>query len=135
MNSATPIFLALSLVATTAQAEPTIEQMRDHRRVLLVAAPHADNGRLVEQRRMLAHWKDGAKERDVSVIEVVGETVSGSGDTGTMLGRKWHLPPGAFVVILIGKDGHEALRSQEPVSGQALSARIDAMPMRRAGGR
>lgn len=109
--------------------------MRNHRRVLIVAAPDAGDARLIEQRRLLAGWNGGAQERDVTVVELVDSTVRGSSDDGRILRRTMRLPRGRFAVILIGKDGHEALRSRDPVSGQALSDRIDAMPMRRAGGR
>jgi hypothetical protein len=38
-------------------------------------------------------------------------------------------------VVLVGKDGHAALRRSEPIDASTLVATIDAMPMRRAGQR
>jgi hypothetical protein len=38
----------------------------------------------------------------------------------------------AFLVVLIGKDGKEKLRSGVPMPPQELFAIVDAMPMRRA---
>jgi hypothetical protein len=51
--------------------------------------------------------------------------------------RGLHFPSShaAFQVLLIGKDGHVALRSAEPVAAATLQSRVDAMPMRRAGER
>ncbi|WP_302480229.1 DUF4174 domain-containing protein [Sphingomonas bacterium] len=45
------------------------------------------------------------------------------------------MPPGDFQVVLVGKDGHEALRRRGPLPIAALQKTIDAMPMRRAGRR
>jgi hypothetical protein len=135
MRTATPILVALGLVSTAAAATQTVDQMRGNRRVLIVTAPAASDARLVEQRRILTDWKQGADERDVSVVEVIGEQVHGASDNVSTLRRLRHLPLNRFAVILIGKDGHEAVRSTKPLTGKALSHRIDAMPMRRAGRR
>ncbi|MDB5716510.1 MAG: hypothetical protein JWO15_3907 [Sphingomonadales bacterium] len=118
-----------------AAATPTIKQMRGNRRVLIVAAPLGNDARLVEQRHILTDWKQEAADRDVSVIKVVGDQVHGADDNALTLRRVRHLPIDRFAVILVGKDGHEAFRSFEPITGQVLSGRIDAMPMRRAGKR
>jgi hypothetical protein len=135
MKAATPIVIAIGLATTGAATPATLEQMRSHRRVLVIAAPRPDDARLDRQRHMLADWKQGADDRNVSVVQLIGDRVYGSADSGKAIRRSWHVPLSAFTVILIGKDGHEALRSSEPLSGDALSSRIDAMPMRRAGGR
>jgi hypothetical protein len=135
MRTATPILFALGLVSTVASATPTIEQMQGNKRVLIIAAPEASDARLIEQRRILTDWKQGADERDVSVVEVIGEQVHGADDRVSTLRRSRRLPLDQFAVILIGKDGHEAVRSTKPLTGEMLSDRIDAMPMRRAGQR
>jgi len=124
-----PIILAVALAAS-----PTIAQMRWERRVLIVAAPSAEDTALAEQRRILANWKINADARDLTIVEVVGETVRGATDTAAGLRRKYRLPA-AFTAILIGKDGGEKLRSAKPFPAAALEATIDAMPMRKAGQR
>ncbi|WP_174297568.1 DUF4174 domain-containing protein [Sphingomonas bacterium] len=116
-------------------AAMSIAGMRDHRRVLIVAAPAADDPRLRTQRAGLAAWGAGAADRDLAVVEVVGRVVSGAADDAGSLRAAYHLPPGAFMVVLVGKDGHVAHRSGEPVSAAILQGTIDAMPMRRAGKR
>ncbi len=124
-----PIILAVALAAS-----PTIAQMRWERRVLIVAAPSAEDPALAEQRRILANWKNNADARDLTIVEVVGDTVRGATNTAAGLRRKYRLPA-AFTVILIGKDGGEKLRSAKPFPAAALEATIDAMPMRKAGQR
>ena len=134
MKPAIPILIASGLVATAEAAIPTVEQMRGRRRVLVLAAPRADDNRLVRQRQMLTDWTQGAKDRDVSVVAVIGSDIIGASDDGPTLRRTRRLPVAEFTMLLIGKDGHEAVRSHEPLSSRTLTDRIDAMPMRRAGG-
>jgi hypothetical protein len=130
------VALALGIVPLAAPAAaPTIAAMKDHRRVLILTAPSANDPRLVQQHRALAGWRRAARARDVSVVELVGDRVSGAADRARLLRRQWHLPPGSFQAVLIGKDGHEVLRSPRPIAARGLQRTIDAMPMRRAGRR
>ena len=124
-----PLILAIALAAS-----PTVAQMKWERRVLIVSAPTADDPALAEQRRVLAAWKSSAAARDLTVIEIVGDTLRGAGDPAAALRRKYRLPA-TFTAILIGKDGGEKLRSAKPCPAAALEATIDAMPMRKAGQR
>jgi hypothetical protein len=135
MKPAIPIFLALGLATAAEAVVPTVDQMRGQRRVLVVAAPRADDDRLARQRRMLTDWTQGAHDRDVSIVEVIGNKVIGAGDHGPTLRRSRRLPMARFTVLLIGKDGNDAVRSHDPLSSRSLTDRIDAMPMRRAGER
>ncbi len=124
-----PLVLAIALAAS-----PSVAQMKWERRVLIVSAPAADDPALAEQRRVLAAWKSSAAARDLTVVEIVGNTVRGAGDPAAALRRKYRLPA-TFTAILIGKDGGEKLRSAKPFPAAALEATIDAMPMRKAGQR
>ena len=129
-------FVALLLVSMApACAAPRGEGgLEDRRRVVLIDAGNTRDPAVARQRQALAHWT-GAESRDVSVIEIIGDTVLGSADDAASLRRRYDLSDGGFTVLLIGKDGHVALRSRRPLSGSTLAAAIDAMPMRRAGGR
>lgn len=127
--------MLMPAIPAVASAAPTIAAMRDHRRVLIVASPTLADPRLAQQRRMLAGWRRGARDRDLSLVELSSTHVIGASDGATLLRRRWHLPPGDFQVVLIGKDGHEALRSPRPIAAGTLQRAIDAMPMRRAGRR
>lgn len=124
----------LVAAALMMQASPSVAAMQDRRRILIVAAPTATDPRLVAQRNTLAGWR-GAADRDVTVVEVVGDTVTGASDTATSLRHQYRLPATRFAVALVGKDGHVALRADQPILAERLQGRIDAMPMRRAGQR
>ena len=128
-----PFLLAAALAP--APAPDTIAAMKWERRVLLLAAPDSDNAGLVAQRKALADWREAARARDLAVVTVIGNRVSGATDTAATLLRRYRLPTGRFVAILIGKDGGEKLRSDKPIAPEVLAETIDAMPMRRAGGR
>jgi hypothetical protein len=106
-------------------------QMQWHRRVLLVSTPRADDAQFLAQNRALSQWT-GADERDLSVVRIEADAVSGSSDAATTLRDRYHIAA-TFSVALIGKDGHVALRSDDAVTGAQLAAVIDAMPMRRSG--
>ncbi len=123
-----PLLLAVALAAS-----PTVTQMKWERRVLIVSASTAEDPALAEQRRILAACKTNAAARDLTIVEVVGDTVRGASDPAVALRRKYRLPA-TFTAILIGKDGGEKLRSAKPFPA-ALEATIDAMPMRKAGQR
>ncbi len=122
------------LHAVALAASHTIAQMKWERRVLIVSAPTAEDPALAEQRRILVGWKTHAAARDLTVVEIVGDTVRGASDPAAALHRKYHLPT-TFTAILIGKDGGEKLRSAKPFPAATLEATIDAMPMRKAGQR
>jgi len=122
------------LLAVALATSPTLAQMKWERRVLIVAAASGENAALAEQRRILANWKAKSDDRDLTVVEVIGDRVRGAGDTATSIRRKYRLSA-PFTAILIGKDGGEKLRSAKPFPATVLEQTIDAMPMRRAGQR
>ncbi|TXC71645.1 DUF4174 domain-containing protein [Sphingomonas ginsenosidivorax] len=124
----------MSLLLAAALAQATIAQMKWERRILLIVAQTATDPQLAEQRRILAAWRKESDARDLTIVEIVGDRVSGAADSATAVRRKYRLPAG-FTAILIGKDGGEKLRSPRPFPAAALAETIDAMPMRRAGQR
>ena len=123
-----PILLAAAMAAPT-----TLADMRWHRRVLLVSAPHANDPGIVAQRRALAGWDEEARNRDLTIVSVIGNHVDGATDRAASLRKRFRLPESGFVAILIGKDGGEKMRSAKPIVPEVLAETIDAMPMRRAG--
>jgi hypothetical protein len=132
------VLLALAAAGTawaTDAAAQTMAGMRGQRRILLIAAPNPQDHQAVAQRRMLGGWSRQAADRDISLVEVAGARVTGAGDDAASLRRRYGLAPGQFRVLLIGKDGHIALRSARPVAADRLQSIIDAMPMRQAGER
>jgi hypothetical protein len=122
-------------LAVAAASVPSLAELRWQRRVLVVAATSARDPALAAQRNALRGWQRGAEDRDVQVVEVIGDRVTGARDAAAALRAQLRLSRERFGVVLIGKDGRVALRSGEPVLTETLQGRIDAMPMRRAGQR
>ena len=123
------ILIAAALAASTlaAGAGPSgIASFRGHSRVLVVIAPDVDDSRLDAQRRAVATEQDGARERDLVLVESCGDQ-PGAAD----LRQRFGVPRGAFRSILVGKDGGAKLSSAEPIPVEALFDEIDRMPMRR----
>ena len=132
----TTLLLATIGFVSTAQAGPrTIATMRHHRRIILITAPHPNDPQTAAQTAILSHWKKAAADRDISVITIAGATVTGTTDKAAALRSRYGLNPDRFQVLLIGKDGHVAMKSAHPIASETLQATIDAMPMRRAGQR
>ncbi|MEG3178334.1 DUF4174 domain-containing protein [Sphingomonas sp. RB3P16] len=123
------------MLLAAAMAVATVAEMRHQRRVLIVAAPSETDARRIAQRASLDAMPKALDDRDVTVVEVTGDTVRGAPDSAAALRTRWRLPRAAFGVVLIGKDGNAALRRSEPIDRTTLVATIDAMPMRRAGQR
>jgi hypothetical protein len=121
------------LLAGAAFADPTIAAIQGEKRVVLIFTAEARDPYFREQLRFLDAWK-GGEERDVVAVRIVGNSVSGAGDSADSLRRRV-TPNSRFMIVLLGKDGHVALRSSVPIPASELERTIDAMPMRRAGER
>jgi hypothetical protein len=114
----------------------TLAALKDHARPLLIFAPEANDSRLVKQVSLLSEHSKDAAERDLLAVSV---SKRGSYPAGYRLAepdlaearRRFHVAPEEFVVVLVGKDGGEKLRSDAPVAFEKLRDLIDAMPMRR----
>lgn len=112
--------------------------MEDYRwrfRPVLMSAPSDRDGLLLQQREAFSTALDGLRERDIVLIEIVGEDVAtvigpdcpaAAGD----LRERYDIAADRFSVVLLGKDGGIKLLSDEPVSPERLFRLIDAMPMR-----
>jgi hypothetical protein len=127
-----PFLAAASLTVST---PGDVAAMRWERRVVLISAPSAKDAAFARQREILSRWRSEADDRDLTVVEVIGDQVSGASDSGMALRRKYRLSDAGFTAILIGKDGGEKLRSHKPLPAARLEAVIDAMPMRQSGER
>jgi hypothetical protein len=124
----------IGTVGSASLAEPTLAEMQWHRRVLIISTPTVAHPEFVAQQHALAQWQ-GGDDRDVTVVRIEGTAVSGSRESAAELRERYQLPPETFSAVLIGKDGHVALRSATALSGAQLEGVIDAMPMRKAGER
>ena len=130
------LFMPNSLVAQTPPSPTTLAQLRDRYRPLLLFAASPDDPSLLAQLTRLKEAAPGLQERDVLVIAVPYNDpspteLSLSSADAQAARRSFHVAPGDFIAILLGKDGGEKYRSQKPVSFDKLRDKIDAMPMRK----
>lgn len=109
--------------------EKTLRANRWQKRVLLLAAPTAEQADFRQQKALLATQATALNARDFLVLEVFYQQLS-EADT-QFLTRKIGLRPPAFAAVLIGKDGGVKKRSTKPIAPQSLFDIVDQMPMRR----
>ena len=110
-------------------AADTIDSLRWNSRLLLLFAP--DDAAAAPQRAIDAAAVAGYRDRDIRIVEIIGDKVSGAADRAVDLRRRYRAHRDGFAVLLIGKDGGEKLRSARPIPAERLFGTIDAMPMRR----
>ena len=122
----------------------TLVSMRDTFRPLLVFAPSEGDERLQSQLAIVAANADELHERQVIVVLLLVRapakpltSMLNPRDLGSMstpeaavARKRFHVAPGDFTVLLLGRDGGEKLRSHAPIAYATLRDTIDAMPMR-----
>ena len=97
---------------------------RDEKRVLLVFAPSAVDAGYLEQKRGLEAYQTELQDRDMSVFYLLPSDAA-------PLYEHFGVGENSFTVVLIGKDGTEKERYDNPVQPDDLFSTIDQMPMRR----
>jgi hypothetical protein len=125
------LFAALLTILPLGSSAGTINDYTWHKRLLITFAEDAASPGVAKQRASTKDAKEGYAERDLVPIEVIGKSVQGASDSADALRRKYGIAPGAFKVLLIGKDGGVKIDSNEPIDTPRLFNTIDAMPMRR----
>lgn len=113
-----------------------LNDLRDRARPLLVFAPKPDDPQLEIQLRTIREHAAEAQERDLVPIALPYHNPSPtsaqlSATDAEEARRRFHVNPGEFAVILVGKDGGAKLRSGKPITMEKLEETIDAMPMRK----
>jgi hypothetical protein len=113
----------------------SLAALRDRARPLLLFAPTPNDPALQIQLRRLHDHAADLTARDIVIIAIPFESTSPTHATLTVeaaqsVRHRFHIAPTDFVVILIGKDGGEKLRSTKPLTIDKLNETIDAMPMR-----
>lgn len=132
-------YLASSSTPTNEQVtrpEFDIEAFAWTHRPVIVFATTPAVAQLQTQRQSLAAEHAGLNERDMVVVEVIGDQVALNGEpvnavSGELRRRYGVTPDQPFAVLLIGKDTGVKLRTSEPVTPEQLFALIDSMPMRK----
>ena len=114
---------------------PALDRLRDRVRPLLIFAPKPDDPQLEIQIRTLNEHAAETRDRDLVAIALPYNnpsptTAQLSATDAEAVRRRFHVDPGDFRVILIGKDGGEKLRAKKPLPMEKLIETIDAMPMR-----
>ncbi len=112
-----------------------MDKYRGRYRPVAISAPSADSEELQRQRSLFASAGEGMRERDIVLIEAVGQRIT------TLVGpdcdcsakdlrAQYGIDAARFSVVLVGKDGGVKLRAEEAVPAEELFALIDSMPMR-----
>jgi hypothetical protein len=104
-------------------------------RLILVFTPSPDAHPYQALVREVATQRGEILDRDIVLFWVFPDEVRSDnrvfdGSTSAALRKRFSIPPGAFEVILVGKDGGEKLRQRERADLREVFSRIDAMPMR-----
>ena len=137
------LLLALTLTMTL-QAQ-TISSLTDRYRILLVFAPTPQDPQLQLQIKAFDHHESDLRDRDLLIVPVIAQSVppiapetlrllhppAVSPQEQLTLRTRFHVAPGDFTAILLGKDGGEKFRSPTPVTPARINQIIDSMPMRR----
>jgi hypothetical protein len=106
-------------------------------RLLFLFVPSENDPSYLSLKKEIDHQAKEVLDRDLLVAHVLEK---GEGRLGKMplssgqalsLRKYLSVPPGQFMVILIGKDGGEKFRQDRNVELKEILNIIDAMPMRR----
>lgn len=136
------VLLLVIACAATVAAQPSSHMSfreADHQwkhRLLYVFAPSEEHPDLLAQRQLTDGLGEAFRERDllfVTVLERGESRVDGTpmdAASAERLRAAHDVEPGAFAVILVGKDGTEKRRSDASVLPGVLFEQIDRMPMR-----
>lgn len=118
--------LAAVLPAKTDPLADPLAGLRWKSRVLVLVAPSSQDDELRTQRRHLEAASGGLFERNIVLMEAVGD-----GQQARLLRKRLATDGNEFRVFLVGKDGNTAFTSNDPLAAKDIFSRIDAMPMRK----
>jgi hypothetical protein len=138
------ILLMLALLAPMATAQRTLSTLVGRNRVLLIFTPTELDTRFNRQLEAFNHHEAELMSRDLVLIPLVQQPGPANlspvlrnmrpplvqADEQITFRKRFHISPNDFVMILIGKDGTEKLRSSTTITAARLNKTIDAMPGR-----
>ena len=107
------VLLFAVLLSMLIQPQPT------KRKLLLFGESDANH---IEQLTLLKQDSTGMADRDLILMVVEDRQVY----------NEYKVKPNQFMLVLIGKDGSEKLRSAKPIDAETIFRLIDSMPMRQA---
>ena len=117
----------LAMVSIVSAAADPLAAARWKSGILIVFSPNAADAKLAEQRGIFKRAHTGMFERHVILLEAVGNNASSH-----PLRQRVGAAGKDFRALLIGKDGHTAMSSAEPLTSEVLFRAIDAMPKTRS---
>jgi len=132
------LLLTFSILSYMQAQENPLAKHRWEHRVILVFAPDTEQADFQQQLEILGSDPAGMKDRDLVVYEIfpkkgkAPEKENLSAETVDWFRQRYRVATADFTTILIGKDGGEKLRTEEPLALKKLFDTIDAMPMRQA---
>lgn len=115
---------------------PILDPYIWHNRLLLIFMPDEAHEAYQVQVKELKGKEKSMAERDILVFSIFNEQVKLpdgqvlSAEEARSLRESFIIPAKESVVLLIGKDGTEKLRSRDLITARRLFLTIDAMPMR-----
>jgi len=120
--------------APAMQSTVTLAKLKDRARPLLIFAPNAKDLQLLDQIGVIQAHSKGTKEYSLVAVAVpeTGEVSVGKmldATAAAEVRRRFHVSPGEFVVVLLGKDGREKLRSSTPLTFQRLKNAMNQTPL------
>ncbi|CAN5778109.1 hypothetical protein BH23GEM3_BH23GEM3_04290 [soil metagenome] len=113
-----------------------LEHYQWKNRPFLIFAPSETNSAYGVQARRLDAERDGARDREMVLFEIVAHAESrAAGEpleavTVDAIRKRFGVGEDKFAVILVGKDGTQKRRWSIPVEMEEVFALIDSMPMR-----
>ncbi|MCY7320858.1 MAG: DUF4174 domain-containing protein [Phormidesmis sp. CAN_BIN36] len=137
-GSSTPIAASEANGTAPVQSEVAFnlsDQQWQHR-VLVVFAPSQQALVHQQQHRAWQSHTEAMRERDLKLVEVLATGASRvdgqlmSAASADRLRNQFGIAPEAFAIVLIGKDGTEKQRFDQPVDPRGIFSTINAMPMR-----
>ena len=118
MRFQTIAFLALAIGAVLTGQEALAGSTRS----LLIFAENGGSPKLSQQLRLCARDADGMQKRELRIVPVTSDLQDAESKE---LRTRYHVKEGEFLVILLGPEGKEALRSTEPVEAKELFSKLD----------
>ncbi|MBA2433361.1 MAG: DUF4174 domain-containing protein [Chthoniobacterales bacterium] len=102
----------------------SLAELRWKKRVVVVSAGAGAEETLAKQKDIFRERDAEFRERDVAQILLRKPA------DHPEIAERFKLTGSSFAVLLLGKDGLEKFRSDEPVQAETLFRLIDSMPMR-----
>lgn len=124
------------LAAEFASQDVSMDEFKWKNRIILMSAPSSEDPGLIEQINHLAGKQAELTDRDLRIIQILGDGQSLiddnllSGKSAAAMKVQFGITGEVFQILLIGKDGAVKLNSYDPVSAHRLFSLIDSMPMR-----